>query len=112
LRGEKAVDYHGAAVSGRRKAEENKFCGGKAAGMVYRYTDIESIKFLQNGMGIYMAYSADYRKAAVEYKQNGHTFKDLKEVFRITPPTYYKWAEILEKTGMTKTKIAKTRRGK
>jgi transposase len=51
-----------------------------------------------------MAYSANYRKAAIEYKRNGHTFKDLKEVFRITPRTYYQWVKILEKTGMTKLK--------
>jgi transposase len=59
-----------------------------------------------------MAYNADYRKAAIEYKRNGHTFKDLKEVFRITPRTYYQWVEILEKIGMTKPKIARTRQGK
>jgi transposase len=59
-----------------------------------------------------MAYSADYRKAAIEYKRNRHTFKDLKEVFRITPSTYYQWVEILEETGMTKLKITRTKRGK
>jgi transposase len=59
-----------------------------------------------------MAYSADYRKAAIEYKRNGHTFKGLKETFGITPRTYYQWVEILEETGMTKPKIARTRRGK
>jgi hypothetical protein len=36
----------------------------------------------------------------------------LKEVFRITPRTYYQWVEILEETGMTKLKVARTRRGK
>jgi transposase len=59
-----------------------------------------------------MAYGADYRKAAIEYKQNGHTFKDSKEAFGITPCTYYQWVEILEETGMTKLKITRTRRGK
>jgi transposase len=59
-----------------------------------------------------MAYSADYRKAAIEYKRNGHTFKELKEVFSITPRTYYQWVEILEETGMTKPEIVRTRRGK
>jgi transposase len=54
----------------------------------------------------------DYRKAAIEYKRNGHTFKDLKEVFRITPRTYYQWVEILKETGMTKLKIARTRQGR
>ncbi|MDR2113142.1 MAG: transposase, partial [Candidatus Accumulibacter sp.] len=59
-----------------------------------------------------MAYSADYRKAAIKYKQNGHTFEDLKEAFGITSHTYYQWVKILEETGMTKLKIARTRRGK
>ena len=30
-----------------------------------------------------MAYSIDYRKRAVEYKDSGHTFKELKEAFKI-----------------------------
>jgi transposase-like protein len=63
-------------------------------------------------MKIYMAYSADYRKAVIEYKRNGRTFKDLKEVFGITPHTYYQWVEILEETEMTKPEIARTRLGK
>jgi transposase len=36
-------------------------------------------------------YSIDYRKRAVEYKQEGHTFEELYEVFRITSTTYYRW---------------------
>jgi hypothetical protein len=36
-----------------------------------------------------MAYSADYRKAAIAFKQAGHTFKELGEAFKITPRTYY-----------------------
>jgi hypothetical protein len=36
-----------------------------------------------------MAYSTDYRRAAAGYKQSGHTFKELKEVFKITPRTFY-----------------------
>jgi transposase len=48
-------------------------------------------------MKIHMAYSVDYRKVAIKYKQNGHTFKDLKEVFRITPRTYYQWVKIMKK---------------
>jgi transposase len=71
----------------------------------------KNIKFHRIGRQ-YIAYSADYRKAAIEYKWNEHTFKDLKDVFRITPCIYYQWVEILEKTGMTKSKIARTRRGK
>ena len=36
-----------------------------------------------------MAYSMDYRKRAVEYKDAGHTFKELEEAFKIPPITYY-----------------------
>jgi transposase len=57
-----------------------------------------------------MAYSEDYRKAAVEYKQNGHTFKELKEVFGITPCTYYQWVGYLETAGTYKPVIKRTRR--
>lgn len=37
-------------------------------------------------------YSIDYRKRAVEYKREGHTFKELREAFRIPAETYYRWA--------------------
>ena len=46
-----------------------------------------------------MAYSADFRKAAVEYKDNGHTFLELKEVFGITNKTYADWKKLHEETG-------------
>ncbi len=45
-----------------------------------------------------MAYSKDYIKRAVLYKQQGHTFKELKEAFGIPSITYYDWVEKL-KTG-------------
>jgi transposase len=37
-------------------------------------------------------YSIDYKKRAVEYKHEGHTFKELEEAFRICNQTYYRWA--------------------
>jgi transposase len=43
-----------------------------------------------------MAYSIDYRKRAVEYKDAGHTFEELKEAFKIPPITYYDWTGKLE----------------
>ena len=43
-----------------------------------------------------MAYSIDYIKRAVAYKQEGHTFKELKEAFGIPSITYYDWARKLE----------------
>jgi transposase len=43
-----------------------------------------------------MAYSIDYKERAVEYKDAGHTFEELKEAFKIPPITYYDWKEKLE----------------
>jgi transposase-like protein len=37
----------------------------------------------------------DYKKRAVAYKQEGHTFKQLREAFGIPPQTYYDWKERL-----------------
>lgn len=59
-----------------------------------------------------MAYSIDYRKAAIEFKQNGHTFAQLKETFKITPRTYYQWVELLERTGSLKPQNASERQRK
>jgi transposase-like protein len=42
-----------------------------------------------------MRYSIDYKKRAVAYKQEGHTFKQLREAFDIPPETYYIWKEKL-----------------
>jgi transposase len=59
-----------------------------------------------------MAYSADYRKAAIAFKRAGHTFKELREVFKITPRTYYQWVEILKTSGSVKVEIKRTRKRK
>jgi transposase len=59
-----------------------------------------------------MAYSKDYRKAAIDYKQKGHSFKELNDVFKITPRTYYQWVENLEKCGNVKVEIKQTRNRK
>ena len=59
-----------------------------------------------------MAYSADYRLAAIDFKKSGHTFKDLREVFKITPRTYYQWVENMETSGKVKVEKKQTRKGK
>jgi transposase len=46
-----------------------------------------------------MAYSADFREAAVKYKDDGHTFAQLKEVFGITNKTYDDWKKLRKETG-------------
>ena len=43
-----------------------------------------------------MTYSTDYKRRAVEYKREGHTFKELEEVFKISSVTYYRWAKEYE----------------
>ena len=42
-------------------------------------------------------YSKDYKKRAVEYKREGHTFKQLWEAFRIPSETYYRWSKEYDK---------------
>jgi transposase len=42
-----------------------------------------------------MAYSKDYVERAVAYKQEGHSFNELREAFGIPPNTYYDWEEKL-----------------
>ena len=43
-----------------------------------------------------MAYSLDYKERAVGYKQEGHTFKQLREAFGIPSETYYQWERKLQ----------------
>jgi len=38
-----------------------------------------------------MAYSIDFIKRAVAYRQEGHTFAQLREAFDIPSATYYDW---------------------
>jgi transposase len=55
-----------------------------------------------------MAYSLDYKKRAVAYKLEGHTFKQLREAFNIPSQTYYDWKEKLE-SGYYDVKIKRKR---
>ena len=38
----------------------------------------------------------DFKRRAVAYKAEAHTFKELKEAFGIPAETYYQWKEKLE----------------
>ena len=58
-----------------------------------------------------MAYSIDYIKRAVAYKQEGHTFKQLREVFGIPSETYYDWKKKLE-SEYYQTKVKQKRKRK
>ena len=53
-------------------------------------------------------YSIDYIKRAVAYKEEGHTFRELKDTFNIPPETYYQWKEKLE-NGYNGTKVFRQR---
>jgi transposase len=58
-----------------------------------------------------MAYSIDFKKRAVAYKQERHTFKQLREAFGIPSETYYDWKEKLE-NGYYQAKTKQQRRRK
>jgi len=42
-----------------------------------------------------MAYSIDFIERAVAYRQEGHTFEQLREAFDIPSATYYDWEKKL-----------------
>jgi transposase len=56
-------------------------------------------------------YSIDFIRRAVAYKDEGHTFPELKSTFKIPPETYYQWKEKL-KNGYTGKKIFRERKRK
>jgi transposase len=57
-----------------------------------------------------MAYDEKFRARAVAFKNKGHTFEELKEVFGIFSHTYYKWQKNKEKTGFYAPKSEKRTR--
>ena len=59
-----------------------------------------------------MTYSKDFREAAIRFKEARHSFSELKEVFGITPQTYYNWLELKEKTGTLKVRKVEHRKRK
>jgi len=58
-----------------------------------------------------MAYSIDFIKRAVAYRQEGHTFAQLSEAFDIPSATYYDWEEKLD-NGYYERKIKRERKRK
>jgi transposase len=59
-----------------------------------------------------MAYDTKFRKRVIEYKDSGHTFKEVYEAFRIDSKRYYSWKKQLEETGSLEYKPSKERRRK
>ena len=43
-----------------------------------------------------MAYSTDYKRRVVEYRREGHSLKELVDVFKISLVTYYRWEKEYE----------------
>ena len=56
-------------------------------------------------------YSIDFIRRAVAYKDEGHTFPELRNAFKIPPETYYQWKEKLN-NGYTGEKIFRERKRK
>ena len=59
-----------------------------------------------------MAYDTKFRKRVIEYKDAGHTFKEVYEAFRIDSKRYYSWKKQLEETGSLEYKTPKERNRK
>ena len=48
---------------------------------------------------IIVAYDEKYRAVAIEFKDIGHTFEELRDAFGIDDGTYYRWKTIKNATG-------------
>ena len=57
-----------------------------------------------------MAYSVDFRKAAIEYIDKGHTAGELYEAFGIYPSRVRKWQKLLAETGSLEPTIQRNAR--
>jgi hypothetical protein len=55
---------------------------------------------------VIMAYSGDYREAAIGFKQAGHAFAELKEAFKVVPLMYHDWLKLKEETGLLEAREA------
>lgn len=59
-----------------------------------------------------MAYSEDFRKRALDYMDEGHTYEELYEAFKIYPTAIEDWRKLLADTGSLKPQYRKTRKRK
>lgn len=59
-----------------------------------------------------MAYSEDFRKRAIEYMDEGHTYEELYEAFKIYPSRVSEWRKLLKETGGLKPQYRETRSSK
>ena len=51
-----------------------------------------------------MSYSEDYRKRTIEYRQEGHTLEETKDIFKVCISTIRKWEKQLKEKGNLKAK--------
>jgi transposase len=56
-----------------------------------------------------MAYDAVFRKRVIEFKEEGHTFGEVYEAFKVDSKRYYSWKKQLEDTGSLESRPAKER---
>jgi transposase len=56
-----------------------------------------------------MAYSIDFRERALAYIDEGHTYKELYEAFKIYPSTIATWRKLRSETGSLNTQYRATR---
>ncbi|MDR1232292.1 MAG: transposase [Spirochaetaceae bacterium] len=56
-----------------------------------------------------MAYDKKFRQRVIEYKDAGHTFKEVNEAFGVDSKRYYCWKKQLEETGSLEKKPPKER---
>jgi transposase len=59
-----------------------------------------------------MAYSEDFRKRALEYMDEGHTYDELYEAFKIYPSRISQWRKLQKETGGLKPQYRETRSSK
>ena len=59
-----------------------------------------------------MAYSEDFRKRALEYMDEGHTYDELYEAFKIYPSRISAWRKLQKETGGLKPQYRETRSSK
>lgn len=45
------------------------------------------------------AYSLDLRKRAMEYLDNGHTYEEASDLFKITRRTFFNWSKLRREKG-------------
>jgi len=59
-----------------------------------------------------MAYSKDFRKAAIEYMEKGHSKEELYEAFGIYPSRITAWRKLVKETGSIEPQYKETRERK